>query len=58
VIKSRRLRWAGHVAHVRRGEMHTLFWWENLREGEHFKDRRRWEDNIKMDLREVELGMD
>jgi hypothetical protein len=25
VIKSRRLRWAGHVARMRRGEVHTGF---------------------------------
>jgi hypothetical protein len=25
VIKSRRLRWAGHVAHMGRGEVHTRF---------------------------------
>jgi hypothetical protein len=32
VIKSRRLRWAGHVARMGRGEMHTGLWWGNLRE--------------------------
>jgi hypothetical protein len=26
VIKSRRLRWAGHVAHMGRGEVFTGFW--------------------------------
>jgi hypothetical protein len=31
-IKSRRMRWAGHVAWMRRGEACTEFWWENLRE--------------------------
>jgi hypothetical protein len=37
VIKSRRMRWAGHVA--RRGkEAHTGFWWEDLREGDHLRD--------------------
>jgi hypothetical protein len=25
VIKSRRLRWAGHIAHMGRGEVHTGF---------------------------------
>jgi hypothetical protein len=31
VIKSRRMRWAGHVVHRGRGEAHTGFWWGNLR---------------------------
>jgi len=30
VIKSRRMRWAAHVACVGRGEVHTGFWWRNL----------------------------
>jgi len=30
VIKSRRMRRAGHVAHVGRGAAHTGFWWGNL----------------------------
>jgi hypothetical protein len=38
VIKSRRMRWAGHVEHMGRGEMQTRFWWGHLREGEHLKD--------------------
>jgi len=34
VIKSRRMRWTGHVARMaeRRGEECTGFWWGNLRE--------------------------
>jgi hypothetical protein len=32
VIKSRRLRWAGHVARMGRGEVCTGFWWGGLRE--------------------------
>ena len=31
VIKSRRMRWTGHVACMERGEVQTEFWWENLR---------------------------
>jgi len=32
VIKSRRMRWAGHVARMGEGEACTGFWWGNLRE--------------------------
>jgi hypothetical protein len=37
VIKLKRMRWARHVACMeeRRGELHTHFWWGNLREGDH-----------------------
>jgi hypothetical protein len=38
VLKSRRQRWAGHVARTGRGEMHTGFWWGNLREGDYFEE--------------------
>ena len=38
VIKSRRMRWAGHVAHVGREEAYTGFWWRNLRERDHLED--------------------
>jgi hypothetical protein len=59
LIKSRRMRWAGHVALWARGEAYTGFWWENLRERDHLELRRRWEDNIQMDLQGVGCrGMD
>ena len=35
VIKSRRMRWAEHVASKGRGEVYTRFWWGNLRERDH-----------------------
>ena len=38
VIKSRRMRWAGHVARMGRGEVYIGFCWGNLRERDHLKD--------------------
>jgi len=48
VIKSRRMRWAGHV------EVYTGFWW-GTPEGKRplGRPRHRWEDSIKIDLQEV-----
>jgi len=60
VIKSRRMKWAGHVAcmGVRRGGC-IGSWWGNLRERALGRPRSRWKDNIKMDLRKVGCrGMD
>jgi len=57
VIKSRRMRWAGNVARMRTGEVHTGFWWGNLMEIDHLKDlRRRLENNIKINLQDVGWG--
>jgi hypothetical protein len=54
VIKSRRMRWAGHVACMweERGAYRVLV---GRPEGKRplGRPRRRWEDNIKMDLREI-----
>jgi hypothetical protein len=36
--KSRRMRWARHVARMGRGEVHTGFLWGDLREGDHLGD--------------------
>jgi hypothetical protein len=58
VIKSRRLRWAGHVARMEEGRSafkiltryptgkRPLRW-----------PRRRWKDNIRMDLEEIGINM-
>jgi len=27
VITLKRMRWAGHVAHMGKGEVYTVFWW-------------------------------
>jgi len=39
LIKSRRVRWPGHVALWGRGEVHTGFWWGYLRERAHWRPR-------------------
>jgi hypothetical protein len=38
VIKSRRKRWAGHVARMGKGESYTVFWCGNLKERDHLGD--------------------
>ena len=57
VIKSRRMRWAGHVARMgeRRGVYRILV---GKPEGKRplGRHRRIWEDNIKMDVQEVGCG--
>ena len=39
-----------------RNVSYTGFWLGNLRERDHLGDRRRWQDNIKMDFQEVGWG--
>ena len=57
VIKSRRMRWTGHVARMgeKRGAYRVLV---GKREGKRplGRPRRRWVDNIRMDLQEVGCG--
>jgi hypothetical protein len=54
VIKSRRMRWAGHVARMGEG-INAYRVLVGRPEGKRplGRPRRRWEDNIKMDLREI-----
>ena len=57
VIKSRRMRWAGHVA--RMGELRGVYrLMVGKPEGKRplGRPRRRWMDNIRMDLQEVGCG--
>jgi hypothetical protein len=54
VVKSRRMRWAGHVARV--GEdrgVHRVLVGKPEGKRPLGRPRRRWEDDFKMDLREV-----
>jgi hypothetical protein len=56
VVKSRRVRWAGHVA--RMGEekvVHRVLVWQPEGKRPLGRTRRRWEDNIKMDLQEIRV---
>jgi hypothetical protein len=38
VIKSRIMRWAGHVACMGRGKAYTAYWWGSLKEIDHLED--------------------
>ena len=57
VVKSRRMRWAGHVAHMGKGRgVHRVLVKKPEGKRPLGGPRRRWEDNIKMDLQEVGRG--
>ena len=57
VIKSRRMRWAGHVARMEEGTgVHKVLVGKPELKKPLGRPRRRWEDNIKTDLQEVERG--
>ena len=54
VIKSRRMRWAGHVARmVERRDVYRVFVGKSEGKKPLGSPRRRWKRNIKMDLKEV-----
>ena len=57
VIKSRRMRWARHVGRMEewRG-VHKVLVGKSEGKRPLGRPRRRWEDNIKMDLQEVRRG--
>jgi hypothetical protein len=50
VVKSRKMSWAGHIAHT--GDVKSTY---TILEGKRplGRPRSRWEDNIRMDLREI-----
>jgi len=54
VVKSRRMGWAGHVARMGEGRVvHRVLVGKPKGKRPLGRPRRRWEDNITMDLREV-----
>ena len=53
VINSRRMRWAGHVGRIEETRsVHRVLVGKTLG-----RPRRRWQDNIKLDLQEIECGV-
>jgi hypothetical protein len=68
VIKSRRIKWAGHVAPVGEGRDMYSFWWVNLRERDHRGDPgvdvmiilgwifRKWEVGVSTGLSWLRIG--
>jgi hypothetical protein len=57
VIKSRRMRWAGHVARMGEGRgMYRILVGKPEGKRSLGRPRYRWEDNVRMDLQEVECG--
>jgi hypothetical protein len=56
-IKSRRMRWAGHVAHMgEKRNVYRVLMGKPEGKRPHGKPRHRWEDGIRMDLRETGWG--
>jgi hypothetical protein len=58
VIKSRRMRWAGHVMRMGKGRgVYRVLVGKPEGKRPLGRPRRRWEDNINMDLQEVRCGV-
>jgi hypothetical protein len=53
VFKSRRMRWAGHVAHMEEGRSVQV---RPKGKGSVGRPRHRWEDSIKLDLGEIGIS--
>ena len=57
VVKSRRMRWAGHAARMEEDRgVHRVLVGKPVGKRLLGRPRHRWEDNIKMDLQEVGGG--
>jgi hypothetical protein len=57
MIKSRRMRWAGHVARTgAKSNAYMILLGKPEGKRPLGRPRRRWEDNIKMDIRDIEWG--
>ena len=57
VVKSRRMKWEGHVARMGQGRgVHRVLVGKPEVKRPFGRPRRRWENNIKMDLQEVRGG--
>jgi hypothetical protein len=54
MIKSKRMRWAGHVARIAaKGNEYRIFGGKGRRKRQLGRPRHRWVDNIKIDLTEI-----
>ena len=57
VIKSRRLRWAGNLARMEEGQSAFIVLTDKLTgKGPLGRPRHRWENNIKIDLKEINVN--
>ena len=57
MIKSRRLRWQGHVARIEEGTgSFKILTGKPTGKRPLGRPRRRWEDNIRMDLEEIVIN--
>ena len=58
MIKSRRLRWAGHVGRMEEGRSaFKILTGKPTGKRSLGRPRRRWEDNIRMDLEEISINV-
>jgi hypothetical protein len=57
VIKLRRMKWAGHMSRVGEGRgVYRVLVWRHEGKRPLGRPRHRWEDNIRLDLREIGIN--